>query len=333
MSASKWNFTLKIFLYDVVALPYGLTGTTRNFLFLLSDRKNFNAMTNTRNPNYLSQQEAEITEHHVYARLSQLCDDEKNKTILKDISSDELRHYHTWKNITGKELKPRKLKVFWYVFLARIFGLSFALKLMESGEVHAQAFYESAAREHPEVSRIARDEEMHEKELIGILNDKRLSYVGAIVLGLNDALVELTGTLVGLSFAFSDNLVIGVTGLIMGIAAALSMASSGYLASQEEEEKEDINPVTAAIYTGVAYLVTVVLLVFPYFLLSSPKTAMVIMLGMTLLIIATYNYYISVAKEVGFGKRFVTMALISLGVAAISFGIGFLAKTWLGISV
>ena len=282
---------------------------------------------------FLSQQRAEITEYHVYVRLSKLCKDEKNKVILKDISGDELRHYHTWKNITGKELKPRRLKVFFYVLLARLFGLSFALKLMESGEEHAHEFYLEAAKKHPEVSKIALDEETHEKELLDILNDKRLAYVGAIVLGLNDALVELTGTLVGLSFAFSNNLVIGITGLIMGIAAALSMASSGYLASQEEKEKEDVNPVTAAIYTGVTYLITVLLLVFPYFLFSGTKIAMMVMLAMTLLIIATYNYYISVAKEVNFKKRFLTMALISLGVAAISFGIGFLAKTWLGISI
>jgi VIT1/CCC1 family predicted Fe2+/Mn2+ transporter len=293
----------------------------------------YSFMANTVSSIYLSQQQAEITEYHVYARLSDLCNDEKNKNILRDISKDELRHYHTWKNITGTEVKPHKLKVFWYVFLARLFGLSFALKLMESGEVHAQAFYEEAAKEHPEVSRIAQDEEAHEKELLAILNDKRLAYVGAIVLGLNDALVELTGTLVGLSFAFSDNLVIGVTGLIMGIAAALSMAASGYLASQEEEEKEDVNPVTAAVYTGVAYLITVALLVFPYFLVASPKSAMAIMLVMTLLIIAGYNYYISVAKTVNFKKRFLTMALISIGVAAISFSIGYLAKAWLGVSI
>ncbi len=290
-------------------------------------------MENTVDPIFLSQQKAEITEHHVYAKLAVMSNDAKNKTLLQDIAEDELRHYHIWKSITGTELKPAKRKIFWYVLLARLFGLSFALKLMESGEVHAQVFYEKASKYHPEVSKIARDEEIHEKELIGILNDKRLSYVGAIVLGLNDALVELTGTLVGLSFAFSDNLVIGVTGFIMGIAAALSMASSGYLASQEEDEKEDIHPVTAAIYTGVAYLVTVLLLIFPYFVFSRTKIAMAVMLFMTLLIIATYNYYISVAKEVNFKKRFMTMALISIGVAAISFGIGYLAKTWLGVSI
>ncbi|MBE0651561.1 MAG: VIT1/CCC1 transporter family protein [Bacteroidales bacterium] len=282
---------------------------------------------------FIEQQKAEITEHFVYERLAGFSKDNKNSKILQSISDDELRHYHVWQKITEKEVKPNRFKIWWFVWLARILGLSFALKLMESGEINAQTFYEKAAKEHPQVIKIRDDEEAHEKELIGILNDKRLLYVGAIVLGLNDALVELTGTLVGLSFAFNNNLIIGVTGLIMGIAAALSMASSGYLASQEEEEKEDVNPVTAAIYTGVAYLITVVLLVFPYFIFSSAKIAMALMLVITLLIIAAYNYYISVAKEVSFKQRFTSMALISLGVGAISFGIGFMAKSWLGVGI
>ena len=290
-------------------------------------------METVTNSMFIEQQKAEITEHYVYLRLADFSKDKENNKILRSIGDDELRHYHIWEKITGKKVKPNKRKIWWYVWLARILGLSFALKLMESGEADAQVFYEKAAKKHPEVGKIHDDEEAHEKELIGILNDKRLLYVGAIVLGLNDALVELTGTLVGLSFAFNDNMVIGVTGLIMGIAAALSMASSGYLASQEEEEKEDVNPVTAAIYTGVAYLVTVIMLVFPYFLFASAKIAMALMLVITLLIIAAYNYYISVAKEVSFKQRFASMAMISLGVGAISFGIGLLAKFWLGVGI
>ncbi len=285
------------------------------------------------NTTALQQQKAEITEHHIYRHLSETCKEQENKELLAKIANDELRHYHIWKNISNKEIKPNKWKIFYFVWLAKIFGLSFALKLMEGGEARAQEVYKKVANVYPEVVQIQNEEEEHEHELIGILKDKRLSYVGAIVLGLNDALVELTGTLVGLSFAFNDNLVIGVTGLIMGIAAALSMASSGYLASQEGEENEDVNPVTAAVYTGVAYLVTVILLVFPYFLLENVKQAMGLMLVITLLIIAAYNYYISVAKSVAFKKRFLSMAFISLGVAAISFGIGFLAKTWLGVSI
>jgi len=204
---------------------------------------------------------------------------------------------------------------------------------MESGEVNAQALYEEAKILLPEVGNIQSEEEQHELELIGILKDNRLSYVGAIVLGLNDALVELTGTLTGLTFAFGNNQVIGITGLIMGIAAALSMASSGYLASQEDEEVKDINPIIAAVYTGLAYLITVFLLVAPYFIFSNGMVALGVMLVITLLIIGGYNYYISVAKEVSFKKRFLSMASISIGVAAISFVIGFVVKKYFGFDL
>ncbi|MBU2556078.1 MAG: VIT1/CCC1 transporter family protein [Bacteroidales bacterium] len=287
----------------------------------------------TTSTDYLKQQRAEITEYHVYKGLSRLAKDEHNKITLNKIAADELKHYTIWKKITGQEVQPNKTKVHYYIWLARLFGLSFALKLMEGGEIKAQAVYEEAIKQYPEVAGIQAEEEEHEHELINILKDNRLSYVGAVVLGLNDALVELTGTLTGLSFAFGNNEVIGITGLIMGIAAALSMAASGYLASQEDEEVKDINPVTAAVYTGVAYLITVLLLVFPYFVFSHGMTALAVMIAVTLLIIAGYNYYISVAKEVSFKKRFLSMAAISLGVAAISFAIGFVVKTYFGLDL
>ncbi len=282
---------------------------------------------------FIKQQKAEITEHYVYRRLTLVCKDEKNRQILENIANDEFRHYKIWQGITGREIKPDKTKVLYYVWLARILGLSFALKLMEGGEANAQLFYEKAAQQFPEVNQIRQEEQEHENQLLIVLKDKRLAYVGAVVLGLNDALVELTGTLAGLSFAFSKTTVIGFTGLIMGIAAALSMAASGYLASQEEDDKKDINPVTAAVYTGVAYFLTVAFLVIPYFLFSQVDNALISMLVVTLLIIAAYNYYISVAKTVNFRKRFLSMAFISIGVAAISFGIGYFIKAYFGIDM
>ncbi len=290
-------------------------------------------MEKTEDKSFIAQQKAEITEHFVYKRLSEVCKDEHNKTVLLKISEDELKHYKIWKGVTHVDVEPYRFKVNYYVWLARIFGLSFALKLMEQGEENAQLFYEEAAVQVPDVAQIQKEEEVHEQQLLGILKDKRLAYVGAIVLGLNDALVELTGTLAGLSFAFSKTTVIAFTGLIMGIAAALSMAASGYLASQEEEDKEDVNPITAAIYTGVAYLVTVFLLVLPYFLFSDIHLALESMLVITLLIIAAYNYYISVAKSVSFKKRFWSMAVISIGVALISFAIGYFVKSYFGVDV
>lgn len=281
----------------------------------------------------LQQERNEITEHLIYKELARLSSNEKNKVTLNEIAEQELGHYHFWKKITGRDVEPSKWKINKYLFLAKIFGLSFALRLMESGEEEAQKFYAEVSKKYPEALKIQADETTHEQKLIGILNDTRLNYAGSIVLGLNDALVEFTGTLAGLTFAFGNNKIVGATGLVMGFAASLSMAASGYLASREEADNVDINPVTAAIYTGVSYLLTVVFLVSPYLLQSDPYIALGTMLLTTVLIIAGYTYYISVAKSISFKSRFFQMAAISLGVAAFSFGVGILIKKVFGVSV
>jgi VIT1/CCC1 family predicted Fe2+/Mn2+ transporter len=278
------------------------------------------------------QQQHEITEYHIYRKLAALSDDEGNTKILNEIADQELEHYDIWMGITGKEATPNQRKIKKFVRLAKIFGLSFALRLMEKGEVDASTFYNSIADDYPEALKIKEDEEKHEQRLIGILNDYRLNYAGAIVLGLNDALVEFTGTLAGLTFAFANNLIVGSTGLVMGVAASLSMAASGYLASKEEGV-EDTNPITSAIYTGSAYIITVALLVIPYFLLDNPYVSLSIMLVITILIIAAYTYYISIAKDISFKKRFVEMAVISLTVALISFGIGMIIKSVFNVEI
>lgn len=278
------------------------------------------------------QQKLELTDHFIYLELAGLTEDKENAKILREIAAQELEHYYFWKNVTGKEAIPDQRRIKKYRHLAKTFGLSFALRFMEQREVVASEFYDSISESYPEALRVKQDEEKHEERLIGILNDYRLTYAGAIVLGLNDALVEFTGTLAGLTFAFANNLIVGSTGLVMGVAASLSMAASGYLASKEDNQ-EETNPVTSAIYTGSAYIITVVFLVLPYFLLSNPYLALGIMLVITIGIIASYTYYISVAKAISFKKRFVEMALISLGVAVISFGIGMLIKHVFGIEV
>ena len=278
------------------------------------------------------QQQNEITEHEIYSRLADMAEEPENARILKEIAKQELGHYNFWKKVSGKQFKAEKGKVRKYIWLARLFGLAFALRHLEKNEQEASAFYDAAAEEYPEALKLKAEEEEHEQKLIGLLDDQRLNYAGAIVLGLNDALVEFTGTLAGLTFAFNNSLIVATTGLVMGVAAALSMAASGYLASREEDQA-DVNPTTSAIYTGVAYIATVFFLVLPYFLFANAKLALAIMLVVTVLIIAAYTYYISVAKDLSFRRRFLEMAIISLSVAVISFGIGSAVKAIFGVEV
>jgi VIT1/CCC1 family predicted Fe2+/Mn2+ transporter len=275
-------------------------------------------------------QKNEITEYRIYSRLAGKIKNKKNSAVLKKIADDELRHYNYWKGITGIEVRPARWTAFKFFWIARLLGITFGIKLMERGEEAAQVNYRKMADEFPEARRIAKDEEDHEHALIALIEEKRLNYVGSIVLGLNDALVELTGALAGLSFVLQNTRLIAMTGLITGIAASLSMAASEYLSTKAEGGE---NPLTSSLYTGAAYVFTVTLLILPYMLFSHYLVCLAVMLLNAVIIILAFNFYISVARDLDFKKRFFEMCAISLGVAAISFGIGVLVKTYMGVDV
>lgn len=276
-------------------------------------------------------QELEITEHEIYSRLARRLPLGGNREVLERIAADELRHATDWQKLTGKDVAPRRLWVWLYTWIARIFGLTFGLKLMERGEERVQRGYGELMGVVPGIEAWIRDEEDHEAKLLGMLDEERLHYAGSVVLGLNDALVELTGALAGLTLALQNTRLIAVAGLITGIAASLSMAASEYLSTRAEGTEK--HPLRAAVYTGIAYIVTVVLLVLPYFLFESYYLDLALTLAVALIIIAVFNFYIAVAKDEPFGRRFLEMAALSFSVAALSFGVGFAARHLLGVEV
>ena len=276
-------------------------------------------------------QKNEITEHHIYMMLAKTVKSPGNRRVLEEIAHDELRHYWDWRTHTQQDVKPDKLKIWKYYWISRIFGFTFGVKLMERGEEGAQDSYEQLRGTIQEADAILRDEGEHEAALLGLLDEERLRYMGSIVLGLNDALVELTGALAGLTLALQNTRLIALTGLITGIAAALSMAASEYLSTKSEETAK--HPVRASAYTGVAYVGTVLILILPYLILENFYVCLGCTLVAAVLIIGFFNYYISVAKDVPFKRRFLEMTGLSLGVAALSFFIGFLIRSFLGVDI
>jgi len=279
----------------------------------------------------LKAQRSEITEHHVYHNIARIIPNEANRKIIEQIGDDEKRHYEIWKGYTGVEVKPNKFQIWLYTTISRLFGFTFGFKLMEMGEERAQINYENIVDEIPEARAVIKDEDEHEDKLLEMLDEETLIYAGSVVLGLNDALVELTGALAGLTLAFQDVKIIALSGLVTGIAASFSMAASEYLSTSSEETEK--NPIRAAIYTGIAYIITVALLILPFLLMNNVYAALGVTLGTSVLIIAIFNFYISVAKGEKFGKRFFEMAGLSLGVAALSFFIGYLIRNLLGVDI
>ena len=164
---------------------------------------------------------------------------------------------------------------------------------MERGEDLSVAVYRRLGGKLPEVAEAIADEQRHEEDLLQLLQTGELRYAGSFVLGLNDALVELTGALAGLTLALRDTRLIGVVALITGLAATMAMAASEYLA------------------TALA--------------------ALAISLALGVLIVLAFTFYTATTKGVSFPRRFRQMAVISLGVAAVNFGIGCLINRAFGL--
>lgn len=277
-------------------------------------------------------QRDEITGHLAYEHLAKKFKGTKNSVLIKNIADDELSHYNIYKKYTKQDVKPHRWQLFIYRLFASILGFTFIIKMMEKGEDKGIRKALAVEKDFAEVKGIVEQEKGHEHVLIAMLDEDRLKYVGSIVLGLNDALVELTGVIAGVTFAFQNNTLVALTGIITGISATLSMAASNYLAKKADG---DADAVKSSIYTGSAYLITVILLVLPYLILPDALyiPAFILMLIIVILIIAAFNFYIAVTKEISFKKPFLQMCCISLGVAIISFVIGIVAKALFGISV
>ncbi|MCF7870087.1 MAG: VIT1/CCC1 transporter family protein [Candidatus Omnitrophica bacterium] len=279
----------------------------------------------------LSAQKSEITEYHIYKTLAQAIRDRKNADILENISQEELRHYNFWKNLTKQEVKPDKFKIHFYVYLAKVFGLTFGVKLMEKGENFAQKSYTVLEKKIKGADEIVADEKRHEQELVDLINEERLDYAGSVVLGLNDALVELTAALAGFTFALQNTKLVAIVGLITGVAAAMSMAVSEYLSTKEEAIGK--NPYKASIYTGIAYILTVIFLIFPYFIFSNVFICLGVTISVALFVILLFTFYTSVAKGFSLKKRFWEMATLSLSIAGINFFIGIIIRKIFGIDI
>ncbi len=279
-------------------------------------------------------QRMERTEMEVYTRLANREKNSENKIILEKIAEQENNHYNILKEKTGLEVKSSKIRVYIHVVASIFLGLTFSLKLMEKVEQNAAQEYRDLGFED-----IAKEEDEHEKELLSLLEEDALNYLSSIILGLSDALIELTGVLAGLTLAFQDLRIVALAGLVTGISASFSMAASEFLATKEEDSNR--SPGKAALFTGMAYIITVFMLVIPYLLLGDNSEiilglaphiqALMITFIIGILIIALFNFYVSVAQEKSFNRKFIEMIFILLIVTIISFLIGWILRQSFGL--
>jgi VIT1/CCC1 family predicted Fe2+/Mn2+ transporter len=202
---------------------------------------------------------------------------------------------------------------------------------MERGEDKAHTAYQQLAKVIPEIENVISDEERHGNELIDMIDDERLEYSSDIVRGLNVALVEITGALAGFTFALQDKNLILTAGLIIGITVSLSTTSTEYIATKSSTSIK--SPLKSAFYAWLANIIAVAFLLDPYLIFNDIYLALGLMILDAVILIFILTFYLAVARDASFMKLFLEMVAVSLGIAALAFGIGFLAREFLHIHI
>lgn len=154
-------------------------------------------------------------------------------------------------------------------------------------------------------------------------------YISSIVLGLNDAVVEMTGALAGFSIALHNNRLVILAAITTGVAATLSMAAAEFLA--KEADDLTASSYVSAICTGVAYLLTVAILLTPFFLIENTLIALLFCLLLAALVIFLFTFCIAQIKKTAFLPNFKKMLYVSFSVAAIAFSISWAANFFWGV--
>lgn len=282
----------------------------------------------------------ELFAYRLYSALARRFPDGTSRRKMQELADQEKGHVDFWLGVTGEppeSVRVPQLKYRLLVLASRLLGPAFTIRWLERGEDRAIAAYRGllndgklTAEQQDSIRRMLAEEEEHEQYLERGIEDERKVYLGAAVLGLNDALVELTGGLTGLASSIRDPKLIGFASLVVGIAASMSMAASNFLSVDIGEESE-LKPGRAAAYTGGAYILVVIGLVLPFFLLSDRGVALAISWATAVVIIAAFSFYSAVMQGKSFARRFGVMLAFGLGVAVLSFGIGKALGAMIGI--
>lgn len=277
----------------------------------------------------------EYTDYVIYSMLARREKNPERKRILERLAEQEYDHMVFWNNLLGGQCKPRvsRFLLFLVVLSRMIFGLMFTLKLLERGEEETIQAYKNylpilKGPEREGLEKIIHDEETHERSLLNQIDEAIIKYMSFIVLGLADAIVEITGVHAGFLGVTSNTIVAGIAGLVVGFSAAISMASAAYLQAKQETHR---SPVTSALFTGVAYIGAVAILAAPYFLTHNMVLAFTVSILLAVALIVGFTFYGSIVFEKGFLREFLETTVLMLGTAFAAYLFGEMLGTYFGL--
>ncbi len=278
----------------------------------------------------------EYADRAVYLALSRRERNPEFKKALENIASGEESHYEFWKtyapDVRVSAKRPRLVVI---VLLRLVLGLTFTLKLLERHEGKLHERYRKIAEGIPEGDKgrfqaMMDSEEGQEDLLIGKIQEHRVKYMSFIVLGLADAVVEISGIHAGSLGIYGQTKLAGLAGIIAGMAASIAMGTAAYAQAKQGFQG---SAKWSAIYTGVSYMITAIFLALPYFLTLDMVGALGTSLVIGVVLVATMTFYDTVISARPFKRQFGEIAGIILAASLALFIIGTVVGHYLGIRI
>ena len=280
----------------------------------------------------------EFSDFTLYGRLARTVrSDSPFAEVLRTLSNTERGHFDFWKKYVPEEQpKLGKLKLYWILFLRKFLGLTFATRYLDRHEANVVIQYGALRPLIPEADipafdAMVADEKEHEKAFAMKVESSAVRYISFVVLGLADALVEISGIHAGWLGLFEKTEIAGLAGVIAGGAASLAMASAAFAQAKQGFQG---SARLSAVYTGVSYFVTAVMLATPYFLTSNMLTALFSSLTLAVVILAVTTWYSIVIQQKFFLKDFVEILAILFATTLVVFALGyFVSAEFPGVKV
>ncbi len=279
----------------------------------------------------------ELTEHVVYSRLAASYAKKKPDFAesLNNLAATEKRHYEFWKkHAGGADPRPSGLRIGLVMVLKMVLGTTFAVKFLEGSEQKTIRKYNSVANlipaeDKPAFEAMLLDETEHEVMFANQLKSAAIKYISFIILGLADAIVEISGIHAGSLGLYKSTEITGLAGIVAGASASIAMASAAYAQAKQGFEGK---PSISAVFTGISYFVTAVVLATPYFLTGDKVVALISSVVVAVLVVAFIDYYNSVVSGTSFLRDFGELAGIMLGATVALYFFGSVVASLLGIT-
>jgi len=192
---------------------------------------------------------------YLYNILSDSEENEIKKNIYKQLSEVEEKHKSVWIDLLSKNnvsnirtIPSLNAKIFGWLALKFGTGILSKMMLREEGlevKSYLNLYNSSSSQQTKEIAlRLAKDSAEHSGKLTTLLESEGESWHKAesggilrnVIYGFNDGLTANFGLIAGVIGANVEHSIVLISGFSGMIADALSMGSSGYLASKSESE-------------------------------------------------------------------------------------------------